>query len=547
MAWLAEKAGLDPWEYQDRVLARLHHEHHCNMIWVVNIGTDDLIRLCGLAAKHDMVVVGTPEPVIWWRQNRTPEFALKCAEESVKRLAEVEGFGGYVLIDEPRAWELSYLDAIRAELERLDPQHPTIMVTMRGDTPAAIARTNFGIITSDIYPFFADGSPNGPNPAPVSRAYYRLCAQAFGEQCQARGKTFWMMPQCYNEIWGDWHYGADGHCVAQPGCYLHWRTPTVGEMRWQTWEAVANGARGVVYFVLFPPGNDRTADSPPGQPQDNPFPKTTETVDTGQPAALLNADSSATPQLTAMGEDFAALQELAPLLQGLRLSPFPIAFAQPPLHARTLRDGAGNLYAAVVNDNTDAPTTGEVALLPGLSGLRDLKREADTALTSGDDALLRASIELAPGEGTLLQLVAEPGRRPVATCVEDFTTPLITGRLEGGEVRARVLGWGVGWEYEVVQTADGNPATLTCDIATLTGDPKVHRPSGPIFLVYEGRAAGEGSGVEVSFSTDGESFATVGTDQFGVPVVIPNGASDVRFTVSNGGALAQFSGIATEK
>ncbi len=548
VGWLAQKAGLDPWEYSERVIARLHDEHHCNLIWTVNIGTEDLKRLCGLAAKHGVQVAGTPEPVIWWRQQRTPEFAVKCAEESAKRLADAEGFYGYVLIDEPRAWELPYLDAIRAELSRLDPKHPTIMVTMRGDTPAAIQRTEFRIVTSDIYPFFADRSPNGPNPAHVSRAYYRLCGQAFGEQCRARQKTFWMMPQAFNEIWGDWHYNAEGHCIAQPGAYLHWRMPTVGETRWQTWEAVANGARGVVFFVLFPPGNDRTADSPPGEPQDNPFPKIAEVVDTGQPAALLNADSTSTPQLTAMGEEFAALQKLSPVLQGLRVSPFPAAFAQPPLHVRTLRDEAGNLYAAIVNDNTDQPTTGEIGILPGIASLRDLKREADVALApDGEDAVLHASLELAPGEGTLLQLVAEAARRPLATCIEDFAAPQTTGTLEGGEARARRLPWGVGWEYEVVPSTEGTPATLTCDIATLTGDPKVHRPSGPIFLVYEGRKPAEGDGVELGLSTDGEAFTTASTDQFGAPTALPNGVTRVRFTVSGAAALTGLCVVATER
>ena len=547
VGWLAQKAGLDPWEYQDQVLARLH-EQHCNLVWVVNIGTGDLIRLCGLAAKHEMVVVGTPEPVIWWRQHRTPEFAVKCAEESVKRLADAPGFGGYVLIDEPRAWELPYLDAIRAELERLDPQHPTIMVTMRGDTPPAIQRTGFGIITSDIYPFFADKSPNGPNPAPVSRGYYRLCAEAFGEQCQARRKALWMMPQAFSEIWGDWYYDAQGHCIAQSGAYLHWRMPTVGETRWQIWEALANGAQGVIFFVLFPPGNDRTADSPPGSPQDNPFPRIAETVNTGQPAALLNADSTDTPQLTAMGEEFAAIERPTPILRGLQLNPFSAVFVQSPLHARTLRDDAGNLHAVIVNDNTDEPTTGEIAVLPGIAGLRDLEHEADVALTAGDqDALLHATLDLAPGDGTLLQLVAEPARRPIPACVEDFTAPQITGALDGGQVSARRLPWGVGWEYEVVQSAEGTSATLTCDIVTLTGDPKVHRPSGPIFIVYEGRKAAEGDGVELSFSTDGQTFTRASVDEFGRPTVIPTGVSHVRFTVGNGAGLAGFCVVATEK
>ena len=81
--------------------------------------------------------------VYWWRQHRTPEFVVRCAEQTVEDFARTDGLYAYVLVDEPRAWELTYLDAIRRELARLDPSRETLMVTMRGDTPPAIDRTGY--------------------------------------------------------------------------------------------------------------------------------------------------------------------------------------------------------------------------------------------------------------------------------------------------------------------------------------------------------------------------------------------------------------------
>jgi hypothetical protein len=550
VAWLAERKGLDVWEYADELLASLHADHHCNLIWVVNIGTDGLQRLCAIAAKHDVQVVGTVEPVLWWRQHRTPEFARQCAEETAKRLADTEGLYGYVSIDEPRVWELSYLDAIRRELALLDPTRPSLTVTMRGDTPAAIQRTGFPIITSDIYPFFFEGDPNGPNPAPVSRAYYRLCTEGFGEQCAGVGKTFWLMPQAFMEAWGDWYYDERMNVVAQEGAYLHWRMPTVGETRWQIWQGLAGGARGIIFFVLFPPKNERTADSEPGPGREHTYPRIAEPLDTGQPAALLNPDSTPTAQMVAMGKTFAEIEALEPILRRLRSADFPAVFVEPPLHCQTLRDEQGNLCTVVVNDDTDNASTGDLQVLPGIDRVRDLKK--GDAFPLGDDegtGLRIATLTLGPGEGTLLELAAEPARRPLPTAIEDFETPLVTGSLQDAQVQVSRLPWGVGWRYELVQTAEGDnapPAVLTCPVAMLTGDPKAHRPSGPIYIVYSGRGKADVECVELSFSTDGETFERASVDEFDRPIVLPREATHVRFVVNNGAAVSGFRVIATE-
>ena len=546
LPWLAEKAGLDKWEYAEQLLARLHDEHHCNFVWVVNIGPDELKQLCGLAAKHEVHVAGSVPAVYWWRQHRTPEFAVRCAQHTVETFGEAPGLDAYVLIDEPRAWELSYLDAIRHELARLDPTRTTIMVTMRGDTPAAIHNTEFPIITSDIYPYYHHGDPNGPYLPHTSRAYYRNAADAFVSQAEQAGKTYWMMPGAFEEIWGDWCYDDRWNVIAQPRAYLHSRMPTVGETRWQVWEAASAGCKGVIFFVLFPPGNDRTVDSEPGPEPTHPFPQLTEALEIGQPAALINPDFSATDQMVAMGEAFAEVQRLAPILLDLSRSPYPAAFTDPPLTCRTLRHAGGDLYVSVVNDNTEEAVQGKLRLLPGPSSAQDVRKGAQLSLGADEaSGLLTASVELGPGEGTLVQVVAEPGRRPLAAHVEDFETPIVPGKLENAAVQARRLAWGVGWDRELVASGDGEEVaagTLTCDVKTLTGDPAVHRPSGPIYVVYTGR----GEGVELRFSPDGETYETASTDEFGKPVPLPRSASHLRFTVHEGAGLSGFCVIATE-
>jgi hypothetical protein len=545
VAWLAAKAGQDAWTYSDRLLAELHDRQHCNLIWVVNIGTDDLKRLAAAGAAHGVAVAGTPEVVYWWRQHRTSEFAVRTAREIADRLSRAEGLCAYVLIDEPRTWELSYLDDIRRELGLLDSTRPGVTVTMTYDTLAAVHRTGFPIITTDVYPFFFEGNPNGPNPAPVSRAYYRQETETFARACAQAGKTFWVMPGAFAEIWGDWYYDKDMNVVAQPGAYINWRMPTPGETRWQVWQGLAAGAKGVIFFVLFPPGNDRTAETSPSPPARDSFPRIAKATPTGQPAALLNIDSTPTAQMAAMGAAYADVERLAPVLQSLSRSNFPAVFAGGPLHCETFHDGKGNLYAIVVNDNTDQAVTGEITLLPGIERVRDLRagRELPVAAPR-KDSLQRATVSLEPGGGTLLQLAADPGRRPLATLTEDFSTPTLAGELQNARVVVEPRTYGAGWSHELAQTDEAKPGTLTCEVSTLTGDPKAHRPSGPIYIVYRGRQ-GAGS-VELGFSADGESFANASVNEFETPIALTPQARHVRFTIRSGAALTGFCAIATE-
>jgi hypothetical protein len=250
--------------------------------------------------------------------------------------------------------------------------------------------------------------------------------------------------------------------------------------------------------------------------------------------------------MTAMGEAFAEVERLAPVLLELSRSPYPVAFTDPPLACRTLRRANGDLYVSVVNDNTEEAVQGEFQLLPGPSATHDLRKGAQLPLSLDEASrLMVAPIDLGPGEGALVQLVAEPGRRPLATHVEDFETPIVPGKLENAAVQDRRLAWGVGWDRELVASGDGEEVaagTLTCDVKTLTGDPTVHRPSGPIYVVYTGR----GEGVKLSFSADGHTYETASADEFSKPVPLPASASHLRFAVREGAGLSGFCVIATE-
>lgn len=550
----------ETWTYVDRVLGELER-HHCNFIWVTLIDDPSARRLCELADRHGIQVGLQPEAVHHPRRTRqaaTPQAAAAAAKETFETFRDVRGIWGYVLDDEPPIAALPYLEALERELVQLDPTRPVTTVFRRTEAGPAIARHAFGIVTYDNYPFGHERDPNLPNTPSSSRDYFRGITETLGRQCDARGIDFWVMPGAFQEIWGNWYWSQQKTVVAEPGAYLHWRMPTVGETRWQIWESVACGARGVIFFTLWPDRNfERTGPDSPRDPQsearalsDEAGPRVEQTIDTGQPGALLHVDSTATEQLVAMGETYQDVARLAPTLRGLRFSNIPVVFPSAPFRAQTFRDGQNNYYAVLVNDDTDRPAQATVSVLPGFQNVRDLRAERDLALQPAADfdelsrvanGLQSTIVSLEAGGGTLLRLEADIASRPLAKVVEDFSSPNTIGSRERAEVRITPSDWNVAWNHEVVPSRDARDLP-----ATVTG--RVHhnklslQPSGPIYVVYQGDGQ-----VELGFSPDGVNFSPAEHQGFNTPIPIPPDITRFRFSLMNtDSSLSKFCTIATE-
>jgi len=547
----ARNEGTETWAYVDRILGELK-KNHCNFIWACSIDTQDAKRLCELADKHGIKVGLLPEAVhhpMNTRQAATPRAVSKAAEETFKTFGQVKGVWGYVLDDEPPIAALPYLEALETELLRLDPTRPITTVFRRTEAVPAIQHHQFGIVTYDCYPFGHARDPNLPNTPASSRQFYRGVTELLGRQCEKRGVTFWVMPGAFQEIWGNWYWSKKMTVVAEPGAYLHWRMPTVGETRWQIWEGIAGGAKGVIFYTLWPERNFRrtSPDSPRDREQEararseEAGPKIDRILDTGQPGGLLNVNSTPTRQLVAMGEAYKEVERLAGVLRKLRFSNIPVVFSAGPFRTQTFRDGQGNLYAMVVNDDTDKPVTSSVIVLSGIQAVHDLRKGKKLKLAAGPrKGLQSTTVSLEAGGGTLLQLQAAAASRPLAKLIEDFSTPSLAVELERAEVRIVPTDWNAGWKHEVVPSKDtGNkPGTVTCAV--------LHKwslePSGPMFVVYQG----DGN-VRISFSTDGEYFSAAKDQGLSIPIPIPKGTKHVRFTLLNAdSSLAAFCIIATE-
>jgi hypothetical protein len=549
--WPAENAGMEFWQFSEKVLSDLKNRYHVDLIWVVNSGNDDAVKLAGIAEKYGIGVVPVTTAIYDWRGVRTQKAAHAIAEKTVSTLGTAKGIAGYVLLDEPKRGEVDILEATRAALAERDPNRPALVVSMLRQTEAVARRTNLPFLVSDPYPFFGPKSPNGPSTPAISRQYYLDATQRTVALARETDKTPWMMPQIFSDLWGDWHYDAKMNAVAEPGAYYHWRMPTLGETRWQIWQAIGAGAKGVVFYVLFPTPNPRRSAQDAkdmkgyriAKPQpDWPLFKTETSLDVG--TAILRNDGSSTPQAETMGEVFGALEAHRALLGRLQSAP-PVAFADAPFRATTFRDPQdNNTYIVVVNDNTDATVTGKVRLLPAVKSARELISGSSIAAQTNAAKLSELALKIEAGGGALLALEGEAVA--TQTYAEDFGIQISAGKFERVQKVLQPQPWGMGYRVAVKTKADAptvapqqaaadviNPATTGAGAGQLQyALAEVAGNKGPrLYLVYDGSKSADKAGVEVSVSPDGKEFQRISVDEFNQPIAIPKDSTQLRFTL----------------
>jgi hypothetical protein len=154
----------------------------------------------------------------------------------VKRFKDHPGFGAWKGDDEPEWGKRPVDQLIRAReiIKAEDPDHPLVIIHAPRGTVESLRRYNVTgeILGLDIYPI---GYPPGMNSLLPNKHismvgdYTRMM-----EEVSERKQPVWMVLQI---AWSG---------VTKPGKTL--RFPTFPEERFMTYQAIINGARGLVYF-----------------------------------------------------------------------------------------------------------------------------------------------------------------------------------------------------------------------------------------------------------------------------------------------------------
>ena len=564
LASAAQRAGADDkWQYARKLLPELKNERHWNTVWVLNIGTPDAQKFLQIAGEVGIWVVLEPSTVTHhfiWYSHASPEAIRKTAEKTVREFGRFDALAGYVFVDEPSTISMGFLEAMRREIKALDPTRACLTVTMLRDTAAAAHRTGLPLLVSDVYPFGYPRDPNLPNRPRASRAYYRAGAQFLGQLASATGKRPWIMPQIFQDVWGLWYYDDNQHVVAEKGAYLHWRMPTVGETRWQIWCAIAHNAKGVVFYVLFPPHNPRKKGEPQKRVQKpNPaWPRIAADLHTGEAQAMLHPDGAPSRQMLAASEVFRFIRRHADLLDRLEPLQPEIAYGCGPAFARTFRDSdTGSLYAVVYTDETDRASVAVVSFLCAIGSVQDIGSGKGLEVRKSAEGFAQVELPLPPGGGALLALKAKKPGAPLLVATEDFSLTTIMASMDNAKRAILRRPFGLGWEHCIISdpgtTQPAVPGTVTCQLlgtgahsrrAAIAAYPK----DAAVFVAYKGLLAGsDPESLILEASKDGEHFSWAATGMPELPVEIANDVKAVRFRIKPGARLSRFDLIAVPR
>lgn len=304
--------------HDDAVLAREMDDlvaHHVNLIWFANgpNTVEDVNRVTRLATPRGLKVVVAPGGLDMIPEYVGNEAWLQSVLDGNPTFWQALDPKPFALIldDEPPpgAYMQFFNRYVDGMLRRSVPAFTTVqwgaVDSMAADAPSS------AVLCCDFYPFF--GSPHGPN-GDASYTMYEDVVCNTVRRARETGMTPLIMAQAYQEIWGPARLEADGTLTAIKGAGQHWLPPTEAQMRWQTWAAVALGAKGVIYFP-YALGTNPNPETPPiGVAW-----AVTKDVPTGAPVGLKTSpDFRPSRQYEAMGRSFAEVELVVPVLRDLR-------------------------------------------------------------------------------------------------------------------------------------------------------------------------------------------------------------------------------------
>jgi len=554
--YVAQNSGMEFWKFVEETLKKLKEDFHCNVVWFVNIGMEDAVKVCDVAGKYEIMVLPNINPFLnlAYYGVKSDESIKQAARDTYKLLGSKKSLGAYVLVDEPRRVMTRQMEIFRREMKKVDVERDCLVVTMNCDTQSYAHQTNFPVLCVDIYPFGGDRSPNIPNPAAASQLYYRNTLTALFQEAVKNGKHLWVMPGVFAENWGPWWYDENMNVVIEPGTYRHWRMPTVEETRWQIWEGVRSGCQGIVFYVFLPAVNDWDGKGEipekmakvSADVKEKKWPVTDKQIKTGMAEALLYKNGTPTPQMKEIGRVFEVLSRWEKMFISWKKAEFPVVFTEDTFCTATFvsPEQEAKRLVVVVNDNLKEKKEKELIFLPHVSKVADLVSGKEIALKK-ENGFLKTFLTLQPGSGTILQVEFQQQQPGFVVFDEDFSLATLGVKLNHLVRKPVRRGFGTGWDWVVEKEKDSPPdargvvtlENISRPFPSLTAGFSVS-PAGQfeVYLFLEGNFQKPES-VIVEWSGNDGKQGWLMSNNYHLPVKIFPGIKDIRINLSDGVSL----------
>ncbi len=518
----AEYAGMELWAFVEHTMQTLR-EHHCNTLWFVNIGPgEDARHILALAEKYQLrVLLNTSMLSFFYGGIGSWEDIDRQAQRTVNDIGDFPALLGYVLKDEPLLCSVAQLSHFSRVMKKYDPlKRDSVAVVMNRQTQTYLEDSALPVICSDIYYFGHDRSTNIPNPASVSQREFRHALKGMNVVAARHGKHSWLMPQMFGDVWGR-HYRRGDKMVVEPGSYLHWRMPTDAETRWQIWEGLRLGSKGMIFYVLYPPiplfkpPAEVAPDSPEAKRVERmdraaasarswrkqPLTETEIEIDPGE--GVLQPGGKPTPQMAVMGDAFRVIRQHDNLLNRRRAADFPVFFASDPeTEVATFVDEEQPelRLGIVVNSNLESTRQVQVLLPPNVSRVVDLNTGRELAIAAATPPFQSCQLTLAAGDGVLLQaefVRQNPGAMFFRENFAQHDQHKVKLNTDSVSI-ARFGNFGMFPFYGVSLTGSGEKPVFTIEnltnpksaVNTILMNLNSTREQGTVFCQLEGRLAG---------------------------------------------------------
>ena len=437
----AEIAKMELWDFVDWQFKMLR-EMGCNTIWFVHLSGEDLHKVLKLAEKHNLKVLAATSLLnnFYWG---IPSLE-KIDDIGRKHVIEYGSYPsllGYVLKDEPLLCSLENCSYFYEVLKKYDSKRDSVAVVMNRQSPTFLKESVLPVICTDMYYWGSEGSTQTPNHPDISQYEISMGLQNYNRAAELYGKTHWFMGQMFGDIWGRHYMRSDYSMVADKGCYLHWRMPTENEVRWQLWEAIRQGSKGLFIYVMHNsepftvPFEQAAKDSKAAEKYkkqaarakialswNNGQKLTSEQKILPYNGGMTYPGGKPTPQMKVMGDVFRTLEPLADLIVNKKLAKFQTFFSDDAkLNVKTFDNGNGRRYGVAVNRDLHNKRTVRVLLPENVIAVKDLTNGKKLDLKKSEkQSFKEVSFELLPGGGTILEAEFDSPHVGMMICRETF-------------------------------------------------------------------------------------------------------------------------------
>lgn len=573
----AEFAGMELWDFVDFTMKTLK-EHHCDTLWFVNISPGDNARkILQLAEKHGLkAMINTHLLQYYYQRFGTFKEAEEYVAKTVNDIGDCSALLGYVLKDEPLLSSLAQCSFFYRLMKQADPKRDSAAIVMNRQSESFLMESDLPVICSDIYYFGHDKSTNIPNPAHISQREFTRAVDGLNKIAARYGKHSWLMPQMFGDVWGR-HYRKGDKMIVEPGSYLHWRMPTLAETRWQIWEGVRLGSTGILFYVLYPPIPlwDTPDKVKPGTPEAKRLANMDKSaaraaswkrqeltdmqmeIDPGQ--GMVQPGGKPTPQMSEMSKCFAVLREKADLLAAKKRASFPVIFAgDVNTGVSTFENFASptKRWGVVVNHDLKEKRDIKVMAAMNISRITNLNSGQEISLKKVDENFQSFQIELAAGDGALLEMEFVRNQPGMLLCREEFTQ-LSQHKVKFNKNNAQIIrfgAYGIEPNYAVKLTGDADAPVFSLEnltnpenaANTFAMNINMQKRQGIIYVMITGRGAiikavkatenGQETNVshlsEKNLVNQGEAArksSIIKENDFLIPAIVPVGTTALEF------------------